>query len=107
MRMKSMCRYAHEDAGEWPHETQKAFRRAGMPFDDCYEKNNVSLFLAEDSFLGRLCYAELHDLLGRDLDRFAGLRVTAHACLALHQDELAEAGERERVLRFLVSQRGH
>jgi len=61
---------------------------------------------AEDRVLRGLGHAELHDLLGLDLDRLAGGRVATLAGLAVDEDELAEAGEREGVLRVLVGERG-
>ena len=61
---------------------------------------------AEDRVLRGLGHAELHDLLGLDLDDFAGGRVATLASLAVHEDELAEAGEREGVLRVLVGEGG-
>ena len=60
---------------------------------------------AEDRVLGGLGDAELHDALGGDLDRLAGGRVAAHARLAVHEHELAEARQREGVLRLLVGER--
>src|SRR5450759_4412245 len=64
------------------------------------------LFRAEDRVFGGLRDAELHDALRRDLDRFAGRGVAAHARLAVHEHELAETGHREGVLRLLVSKSG-
>jgi hypothetical protein len=61
---------------------------------------------AEDRVLGGLGHAELHDLLGLDLDRFAGGRVATLASFAVDEDELAEAREREGVLRVLVGEGG-
>ena len=64
------------------------------------------LLAAEDRVLRGLRHAELHDALRRDLDRFAGRGVAAHARLAVHEHELAETGQRERVLRLLVGESG-
>src|ERR1051326_2360349 len=57
---------------------------------------------AEDRVLRGFRDAELHDLLGRDLDRLARRRVAADARLAVHEHEFAEAGDGEALLRFLV-----
>src|SRR5271169_2417053 len=64
------------------------------------------LFWAEDRVFGGFRDAELHDALRRDLDRFTGRGVAAHASLPVHEHQLAEAGQRERVLRLLVSESG-
>ena len=65
------------------------------------------LFLyAENRVLGRFGDAELHDLLGLDLDRFAGGRITTDPCLAIDQHQFAEAGNGEGVLGVFVGQRG-
>src|SRR6185369_8995455 len=59
---------------------------------------------AEDGVLGGFGDAELHHALGRNLDRCAGGRVAANAGGAVHQDQLAQARQRESVLGLLVSQ---
>jgi hypothetical protein len=64
------------------------------------------LFRAEDGVFRGLGDAEFHDALGLDLDGFAGLRVATHAGGAVLEDELADAGQREGVLRVLVGERG-
>src|SRR5215467_14788747 len=64
------------------------------------------LLLAEDGVFGSLGHAELHDALGWDLDRFAGLRITAHASLAICQDKFSDAGHHEDILRFPIGQSG-
>ena len=67
----------------------------------------LNLFLhAENRVLGRLGDAELHDFLGLDLDCLASRRITSDARLAIDQDELAEAGDGERVLGVLVGEAG-
>src|SRR5579862_4327608 len=53
------------------------------------------LLRRRDCVLGGLRDAELHDGLGLDLDLFAGLRVAAHAGLALCLHEAAEARNHE------------
>ena len=58
---------------------------------------------AEDRVLGGLGHAELHDLLGGDLDLGARGRIAADAGLAVHQNQLANAREGEGVLGVLVS----
>src|SRR5581483_4777156 len=60
------------------------------------------LLCAENGVFARLGDAELHDLLGRDLDRCAGERVAAHARLAVHHHELSESGDGEALLGLLV-----
>ena len=65
------------------------------------------LLLAEDGLFAGLRDAELYDFLCRDLDRFAGLGIPAHAGLAIHEHKLSEAGQREGIFCFLVSQRRH
>jgi hypothetical protein len=64
------------------------------------------LLRAEDGVLRGLGDAELHDALGLDLDGLAGFRVAADAGGAVLEDELADARQREGVLRVLVSERG-
>src|SRR5690606_9800605 len=64
------------------------------------------LLRAGDRVLGGLGHAELHDLLGGNLDRRAGGGVAAHARLAAHENELAQAGNGEAVLRVLVGELG-
>lgn len=61
---------------------------------------------AEDGVLGSFGYAEFHDAFGRDLDSLAGFGVAAQTCGAVAQDELADAGQRESVLRVLVGEGG-
>src|SRR5437867_5745341 len=63
-----------------------------------------ALLLVEDGILRGLRDAELDDALRRDLDRFTGPWIAPHARLAVHEYELADAGERETVLRFLVGE---
>jgi hypothetical protein len=69
-----------------------------------WRESRERLLGAEDRVLGGLSHAELHDLLSLDLDGFAGGRVATEASLAVHEDELAEAREREGVLRVLVGE---
>ena len=64
----------------------------------------MRLLGAQDRVLRSLRDAELHHALGFDLDLFAGLRIAAHASGAVLQDELADARQREGVLRVLVSE---
>ena len=71
-----------------------------------WRESRERLLGAEDRVLGGLSHAELHDLLSLDLDGFAGGRVATEASLAVDEDELAEAGEREGVLRVLVGEGG-
>jgi len=59
---------------------------------------------AEDGILGRFGDLELHDALGGDLDGGAGGRIAANAGSAVFKLQLAEAGQREGVLRVLVRQ---
>src|SRR5919107_1846860 len=53
------------------------------------------LLLGDDRVLDGLAQAELERGLGRNLYRFAGLRVAALARLALGENHLAEAGKLE------------
>src|SRR5262249_37026996 len=64
------------------------------------------LLLAEDGVFGSLGHAELHHALGWDLDRFAGLRIAAHASLAICQDKFSDAWHDEDILRFPIGQSG-
>src|ERR1039457_2289385 len=66
------------------------------------------LFRRSDGVLGDLGDAELDHGLGLDLDRLAGLRVAAHACLAFCLHQLADAGNGElaALLGFLNGQLG-
>ena len=66
----------------------------------------TNYFDAEDRVLRGFGDAEFHDALGLDLDGFAGLGIAAHAGGAVFEDELADAGQRESVLRVLVGERG-
>src|SRR5262249_9025878 len=59
-----------------------------------------------DRFLRGLRDAELEDGLGRNLDGLAGLRIAAHALLALHDHELADAREGEALLRLAIRELG-
>src|SRR5687767_1842548 len=63
------------------------------------------LLVAENSVLQALREAELAHALGRDLDRFAGLRIAAHPSLAVREHQLAETGKHETVLGFLRGER--
>ena len=67
-------------------------------------KNPGWLLLAEDRILRGLRDAELHDLLGRDLDDLAGGGVAALTGFAVHEDQLSETRESEAVLGVLVRQ---
>src|SRR5687768_14745170 len=60
--------------------------------------------LRADGHLGGLGDTELEHGAGRNLDGLAGLRIAAHALLALHDDELADAREREALLRLAVGE---
>src|SRR5439155_12480315 len=62
--------------------------------------------LVEGGLFHGLRDAELEHALGRDLDRLSGLRIAAHASLAVHDHQLADAWEHEALLRFLGRQRG-
>src|SRR5262245_21712706 len=62
------------------------------------------LLRAEDCVLGGLRDLELHDALGRNLNLLASRRITAETGSAVLQLQLAEAGQRESVLRIFVSQ---
>src|SRR5580698_8906351 len=53
------------------------------------------LLLRRDRVLRSLGHAELHDGLGLDLDRFAGLGIAPHARLAVRLHQAAEAGHYE------------
>ena len=57
--------------------------------------------LAEDRVLESLARDDLDDLLGLDLDRFAGHGVTAGASRTLDELNLAESGEHKALL-FLL-----
>ena len=70
-------------------------------------ERDAELLGSEDRVLGGLGHAELHNLLGRDLDGGAGGRVTADAGLAVHEDQLAEPGKGEAVLGILVGELGN
>ena len=50
------------------------------------------LLYAENRILGRFGHAKFYDLLGLDLDRFAGGRITTDPRLAIDQHQFAEAG---------------
>src|SRR5262245_63403416 len=65
----------------------------------------IDFGLLERRLLHRLGDAELQHGLGRNLDGLAGLRVAAHARLALHHHQLAHAGEHEAVLGLLGRER--
>jgi hypothetical protein len=58
---------------------------------------------AEDGIFGGFGHAELDDALGGNLNGLASLRVAAHAGGAIFQDQLANAGQGESVLRVFVS----
>src|SRR5262245_62051390 len=60
--------------------------------------------LAKHRVLQRLREAELHDALGRDLDRLARLRIAAHPGLAIGEHETTEIRDHEDVLRLLGRQ---
>jgi hypothetical protein len=62
------------------------------------------LLPAEDRVFRRLRDAELHDAFGRNLNLRARGRIATDAGFAIHEHEFAQAGERERILRFLVRQ---
>ncbi len=55
------------------------------------QRNN----LLQDRFLGHLRDAELHNLLGWDLDGFTSGWVATHACLTIELHKLTEAWENE------------
>jgi len=62
------------------------------------------LFLAGyDRVFHRFGHAELHDFLGRDLDRFAGGGIAAHASLAVHANQGVRFQEITNIPLFLVS----
>src|SRR6266705_3070559 len=60
-----------------------------------------SLLLAKHRVLDALGQPELHDALGRDLDRLARLWVAAHPRLAVGQHQPPEVRQHENVLGFL------
>src|SRR5436190_24075260 len=68
---------------------------------DAFQIGN-GLLGAEDRVLAGFRDTELHDLLGRDVDLFAGGRITSDTRLAVHEHQLAETRQRETVLRILV-----
>src|SRR3954469_10577928 len=70
------------------------------------DADSLGFGCAQDGILRRLGDAELDDLLGLDLDRLSGLRVAAHAGLAIDQHQLAQAGQGEGRFRLLVSEAG-
>src|SRR4051812_40879408 len=92
-------------SGAGKNSTKKRGRRS-RPLAARYRSLFLLLALlgsdSADGFLRGLGHAELHHLLGGDLDRFAGGGIAAHARLAVHQDQLAEAGKGEAVLGMLV-----
>src|SRR5690242_7517491 len=59
---------------------------------------------AEDRVFSGFGDLELHNALGRDLDRFAGGGVAADTGGAVLELELAETGQREGILRVFVRQ---
>src|SRR5689334_5172729 len=62
----------------------------------CTAPLRKKLFLRRrDGVLGRLGHAELHHGLCLDLDCFTGLRIAAHARLALSLDQAADARDHE------------
>src|SRR5215831_13186014 len=84
-------------AGRRANERPRAFTRS---------LSEVSRGLLEGQLLHGLRDAELEHGLGRNLDGLAGLRIAAHTRLALHDHELADAGEHEAVARLLRSEGG-
>ena len=62
------------------------------------------LLRSEDRILGGFGHAEFDHALGGNLDGFASGGISTHAGFAIHQHELAEAGQREGILRILVGQ---
>src|SRR5262249_37213976 len=83
-------------------KTPRALPQEGSPRQTSVDSSK--LLLAESLHFGGLGDAELEHRLGRNLDLFAGLRIAALACLALHDPELANTGKREALARFLVGQ---
>src|SRR5688572_13006593 len=79
-------------------------RRGSAPSDP----RMVGLFraLCENGVLCLLGNAELEHALSGYLDRLTGSGVAAHACLAVHDDELADTRNGEAVPGFLVRERG-
>src|SRR6478609_2870068 len=68
-------------------------------------KTTGLLFLgAQDRVLGRLGNAEFDNAFGRNLNLLARGRVTAHPRFPVHEDQLAQPGKGEGVLRVLVGQ---
>jgi len=95
-------RFDYENDDEEDFETKKsALKIPERPRDKLSE-----LLAAEDGVFRGFGDAELHDSLGRDRNGFAGLGVAAHAGGAVLQHELADARQREGVLRVLVGEGG-
>jgi glutathione S-transferase len=79
------------------------------PSSECLlRKQQFLLFLlrAQNGVLRGFGDAEFHDAFGCDLDGFAGLWVAAHTGGPVAEHELADAGQREGILRVLVGKRG-
>ena len=76
-------------------------KRALWETQSAHESEN-ELLLAEDGVLRGLGHAELHNLLSRDLDGRASGGVATLTRLAVHENELAQAGQCEAVLGVLV-----
>src|ERR1700677_2691483 len=72
----------------------KRGERHALPFFPCTLREELLLW-RRDNVLGGLGHAELHHGLGLDLDGLAGLRVAAHASLALGLHQTADTGDYE------------
>ncbi len=66
----------------------------------------TTLLLRGDRVFCGFCHAELHNGLRLDLNRFAGLRVAAHASLAVRLHQAAESGHDEYAILLGFFDRG-
>src|ERR1051326_3473122 len=89
-----------ECANAFPVEKQKGWSSATSPSANL----PVKQLLLENRFFGGFGDAELHDPLGGNLNLFARGWIATDARGAVDEHQLAEARQREHVLRFLVRQ---
>ena len=61
----------------------------------CTDRGRLLLLRRNDRVFHGLGYAELHDLLCRDLDRFPGGRIAADAGLPIHSDQTPDTRDDE------------
>jgi len=83
-----------------------AVNKKGHPEPSECPVHRRNLLGAENGVLRGFGDAEFDDPLGGDVDAFSRHRIPTDTGFAVHEDQLAEAGQRESVFGVLVSESG-